>query len=550
MKVLPRDASLFVPGTITVRHRNPPFSQARSPSALRPASPSSSWPRSERPFLAHSRSAPVLPRAASAGSSGHARSYTSPRHGPGGVDGSPRDQIAAQQQHRERQWKREAEKREARLCKQMLQQERKHRFEALQLRRLHEHELGEALRRTRHAREEGRRALADAEANVVRFFEGERNMEPHERGIAARALLVAPSRALKNLMHEAELLEGGAKAVQSELVSEGARLRDAGNEGMLEMNLQLDASVGCLANELVLAETDATFSISALMETVDKERREHAATVDSLQRGLGAAQKEGAMLREALDAAEAKIALREEELRKLHALHVQTEIDHEADIERMRAEHHEHVAALQRDHAAAIAREQKRVADVEAQRQLAEEEGAATRVGMAMRLRTLAKEKSRGEELAARQQDVLRAEQLALQREMEAAGDDARQQMAKLEEEKLDEKAQMTLKLDKLKRLQEQALGGVTSRVERKARSRSERSAKGGGGGGGGSSPASLGRARPRQLLYWEVLKSKLEQSPQKVQKALVSEAIERERSILHSLGEAIEKERVETGAG
>ena len=83
------------------------------------------------------------------------------------------------------------------------------------------------------------------------------------------------------------------------------------------------------------------------------------------------------------------------------------------------------------------------------------------------RLQRLAKEKAREEAAAAQQQQRLRAGHAALEQERKQDNARAREQMRVLEREKADEAALMKLKLDKLKKLQELALGAVSHNVER-----------------------------------------------------------------------------------
>ena len=196
MKVLPRDC-------ITLRarhdHRTPPEPTVLA-SALSVRAPARvavlfvATLRAPIPGALAQRTSAATP--ASAGSSGHARSYTSPRHGPGGVDGSPRDQIAAQQQHRERRVEARGGKARGAALQADVATRAQAPLRALRLRRLHEHELGEALRRRATLAKKAGAPSPTPRPTSSASSKASATWSLTSAG-SPRALLVAPSRALK-----------------------------------------------------------------------------------------------------------------------------------------------------------------------------------------------------------------------------------------------------------------------------------------------------------------------------------------------------------------
>ena len=132
---------------------------------------------------------------------------------------------------------------------------------------------------------------------------------------------------------------------------------------------------------------------------------------------------------------------------------------------------------------------------------------------------------------------------------MEREKRESHQREQQLQQEKANEAAAMGMKLKKLKTLQEQALGVVDTKVEKEAVSPdAKRAAPSRSSSAGKSrSPSSpTTPARARQMLYWEVMRSKMEQSAAPVKRALVTEAIEKEKERLQKLGSALEREQAE----
>ena len=116
-----------------------------------------------------------------------------------------------------------------------------------------------------------------------------------------------------------------------------------------------------------------------------------------------------------------------------------------------------------------------------------------------------------------------------------------------LQHEKATEAAAMGMKLKKLKSLQEQALGVVDSKVEKEATSADvTRAAPSRSGSVGKGRSSGSPTTRARQVLYWEVLRSKMEQSAEPVKRAIVSDAIDKEKERLRKLGSALEREQAE----
>lgn len=266
---------------------------------------------------------------------------------------------------------------------------------------------------------------------------------------------------------------------------------------------------------------------------------------------LSASEQEAEEQRRAKEEVWATAASRATEIQRLTVANLRLAEEHLAEMNSVRRRNAEAVAKLEEK----LEYREKDLEALRAEVRQAEQYGAATRVNMSTRLRALAKEKARKEKEAAEQQQRLRAGQAALEQERRVDNERANEKIRTVEREKADEAAMMKMKLDKLKRLQELALGSVSTSVER-ATAGALPSASGSGNGPPklgavvaaqrkstqqlalGSQPPS--RTRGRQLLYWEIVKSKIEQSPPAAQQAMVTAAIDREKGILERYGAAI----------
>ena len=102
--------------------------------------------------------------------------------------------------------------------------------------------FNESLFAIRRVAKESEDVLGECDNLPAKFFRDGRNWDDRrERMAAARALLVAPTRALAKLLSEAKRLESSSSSMESELVNEGERLREAGKKSIELIYSQLGA---------------------------------------------------------------------------------------------------------------------------------------------------------------------------------------------------------------------------------------------------------------------------------------------------------------------
>ena len=411
--------------------------------------------------------------------------------------------LETQRSDRDR-WQRKREKLDA-----------KKRLHVLQIRRECQKGFDESLVKVQHACAEGKRALADVEANVPRFLGGTSWMNAHERMTAARAILAAPTRLLAKLCDEGQALEQRASRMQQDLLQEAQRLRDAGNDGIELLYLQMDTeaatTTACLLAELRNSED----TISSLREALAEEQQCRFQDRERLKLRLAQAEHEREALHEEKQAADACVAVLREQCAQLKDSCAALESDHAAELATVQWRHEEQLQY-------ADDRRVNEVHDKDRAIQTLKQDKAIATISMTMRLRNLERTWRKEEHEFAVRQQQMRDEQAALELEME------RKQAVsqKLHKEKDEQAAAMMQRLARLKKLQEQALGvgdvtadkAVRSRTGTSTGSTSSPSAPSPSKGGAASDRASPYRAR--QLLYWEVLRSRMEQSTPPAQKA------------------------------
>lgn len=167
--------------------------------------------------------------------------------------------------------------------------------------------LDALLTATRRAREDGVRALQEAERNLVRFFG--RRVEgvnaaagAHDDGMNARAVLVGPTNALSRLSALSQLLEDpiyaecmAADAELSELYASGCSALGAMDGTVRRLETELYALTRCAQSSLADADDNLSSLLKKLRETEAARRDEasaHRAEVRSLERRLELAQRE------------------------------------------------------------------------------------------------------------------------------------------------------------------------------------------------------------------------------------------------------------------
>ena len=128
--------------------------------------------------------------------------------------------------------------------------------------------LADALR----ARDESMRAMADGEINLNKMY-----ARDHDGMVTARALLVGANKALKKLMAATEALEAHAAAARAKLLSDQAALRGASAASIEALNGQRNMLLATLLAELEHMETDSSFSLSCLSSRLQQTEASRAA---------------------------------------------------------------------------------------------------------------------------------------------------------------------------------------------------------------------------------------------------------------------------------
>jgi hypothetical protein len=373
------------------------------------------------------------------------------------------------------------------------------------------------------------------------------------------------------------LFEAEAGQLHTSLTGQTRELREASYERLLVQSLEHEAQVEAYRRELKSIEgsvDDRELSIRSLLKLLQEEKADREREAAELRLQIEDGLERVDVFRRGQETAMATASSLALEVERLHAAHALVVEAHEGAVARASKEHEEACCAYE----GRLEERRKEIEVHKAEKRALEEAKAASRMQSRTQLHFVIKAKQREAAAAAAQHERMREDQEALAAARRRDSEDAQARMATLQQEKADEAATMRLKLERLKKLQELALCGVDARVERKAdleaaRSSTEprgrqrgggadgvparragggvgRRAGGGGGGGGGGgtehhNPMSASRTRGRQMLYWEVLKTKLAQAPSAAQgSALVAAAIDREKGHLEKYGAAIEREQ------
>ena len=354
-----------------------------------------------------------------------------------------------------------------------------------------------ALADSLRARDDSQRAMSDGELNLNKMY-----ARDHDGMVTARALLVGNNKALKKLMAATENLENHAAAARAKLLSDQAALQYA-NEASIELLTAyrlMERST--LLSEIKLMEEDSHFSLTQLLHKLrDTESRMEAlaarlsAEIAQLQATLAATQQEYASYKAAAERSEARLSA---EIARLCGVVEQLK----ADSERAAAEAAEMHAQVVGMMSAQLAEKQHTIEARDATIADLHTQLARTNATLTGQLRDLEKEKAERErrleeEKAGAIQDGKRkqAELGARLSHLQAAKEEKERSLTEaLEKTQTDSVKQadnLKNKIEKMRKLQELALGGVASE---------DGSVK-----PSGKSPSTRGR----QLLYFESLKSK-----------------------------------------
>ena len=363
--------------------------------------------------------------------------------------------------------------------------------------------LDAAMRNSFISREEAKRAMAEGEINLTKMYSRD-----HDGMVQARALLVGANKALTKLMGAADSLEQEASKARAQLQSDHEALGVAKAASISMLTAERDALVRMLCNEINFIENDAHFSLQTLSDSLSKTRGQMAhqgetltAQRDDLTYNLKKhGEKHEAYAREA----ETKEARLSAEIARLCG-----ECDRlKAEAELAAKEHAAMHANVVNTMSNALADKQRSIEERDARINELEDELSGTKSTMTNQLRDLAREKElREKRLQEENQQAMernRRSTLDYQHKLDMLAKEKADKEAALAktlaatQEKADKEASaLQTKIEKMRKLQELALGGVGG---------------GPGGDGGGQADDSGGRrpsTRGRQLLYYEALKSK-----------------------------------------
>ena len=358
------------------------------------------------------------------------------------------------------------------------------------------------------AREDSKRALAEGEINLTKMY-----ARDHDGMVTARALLVGATKALTRMMAAAEALEVEAAKARAQLQSDQNALQVANTTSITVLTAERDMMMRCLCNELRTIETDSNFSLQTLLHQLDKTQGSMAAQGYQLSGKLeqtgSELEKARQLHAETSEAAEKKETRLAQEIARLCGV-----VDKlKGEMAKERQEHAAMHAEVIKTMSGQLADKQRTIDDREMEIRELEAKLDGTSATLTNQLRDLAKEKETREQRLREEnaQAVERGRRASMQfgQQLSALKAEKEAREAKLAQDLESEKANaekqasaLAQKIEKMRKLQELALGGV-----------------GGGGsadaGGSGDASARSGPStRGRQLLYWESLKSKTQDSP------------------------------------
>lgn len=359
--------------------------------------------------------------------------------------------------------------------------------------------FNESLFAIRRVAKESEDVLGECDNLPAKFFRDGRNWDDRrERMAAARALLVVPTRALAKLLSEAKRLESSSSSMESELVNEGERLREAGKKSIeliySQLGAERDAVAACLASELHSVES---WSARALQNMVQEERQARAeqtqqmadlaAKLDAARTEIERMQAEKSEAEIASSSAASLTTSLRNEIARLNKLCMETEAQAVAQAKRLELEHSSALAELDAHHRRINAEQQLEINRLHKEKDEITREAAATKIAMAARLQIRANLSRQDSDAAFIKTQEMRNEKVILERIMEREKDVALKREADL----LKEKERKDAQIRKLQRIQEQALG-----VKLAAASSAQKMAE----------PIP---ARARAQLYWEILRAR-----------------------------------------
>ena len=368
--------------------------------------------------------------------------------------------------------------------------------------------LDAAMRNSLVCREDAKRAMAEGEINLTKMY-----ARDHDGMVTARALLVGANKALTKLMGAADILEQEAAKARARLQSDHEALGVANAGSISMLTHERDTLVRMLVREIHHIENDAHFSLETLSTSLHKTQNLMAhqgqtltSERDDLDYNLqGSRERHEQYVREA----EQKEARLSAEIARLCAVCDKLKADAEAAAKEHAAMH----AGVVNTMSNALADKQRSIEERDARINELEDELHGTRSSMTNQLRDLAREKEMREkrlqeENAQAMERNKRASadyqhRLDMLAQEKAAKEAALASSLQATQERAEKEASaLQTKIEKMRKLQELALGGVGGGAPGGADGSPGAE---GGGPGGGRRPSTRGR----QLLYWEALKSK-----------------------------------------
>ena len=131
------------------------------------------------------------------------------------------------------------------------------------------------------ARADATKAMDDAGQKVEEFFKGH-----HDDQLKARALLAQSNKALVAMQKVAETLEKEASEARRKLLEDQAALGEAKSTSIKDLTAEREALIATYRSELYHSENDASMSISALLDRLEKLEQRRADEYAALSKKL------------------------------------------------------------------------------------------------------------------------------------------------------------------------------------------------------------------------------------------------------------------------
>lgn len=257
-------------------------------------------------------------------------------------------------------------------------------------------------------------------------------MQPHERVLAARALLVGPTRLLSKLIEEVLTFTSLSAAMQSELLHERDAMRDAGNVALETMYLEADARIATLTDEMVRTESGTGFSLDELTKLLNSERADRKLTEARMEAEVGHARAEAEQLRSQVKRNQERCEELQSIVEALKAANTEATKQHQSEIARLGRVHAGAIGQLERERQQEVHRLHHQIKQLELGQEAALRDNAATKVNLSLRLQNLTKTKLRESREASVTAQRLRDEQQALELQMEREKAEASERIGKL----------------------------------------------------------------------------------------------------------------------